>query len=202
VLATVLLQANERKLVNGEDSLLLSANVISAEPGNGLFSTGDTITARVNPETLAPYELTARMSGPLANLNQLVRFDQRTGGITTGPNRVDGPIGTHNFLSLLYAVRSFNLNPSKDIRNPVNDTRVAVFWQDKAYIFLLRPFEPESIAVDGQRILAQKVSIKTTVPQLDQAGINIWLSVDGPRVPVMMTFGQYQAELITPAKNR
>jgi hypothetical protein len=100
-------------------------------------------------------------------------------------------------LSLLYAIRSFNLTPSKDARNPVNDTRVAVFWQDKAYIFMLRPFEPEMVQVNGQKIMAQKVSVKTNNSQLDQLGITIWLSMDPTRIPLMISFGPYQAELIT-----
>jgi hypothetical protein len=196
-LATAVIEAKERKLIGGNDSLILSATVTSAVQGNGMFSTGDTVSARVNPETLAPFEFNARMSGSLTGLTQLVRFDQKTGIIMAGPNRVDAPVGTHSLLSLLYAVRSFNLTPSKDARNPVNDTRVAVFWQDKAYIFMLRPFEPEMVQVNGQKIMAQKVSVKTNNSQLDQLGITIWLSMDPTRIPLMISFGPYQAELIT-----
>jgi hypothetical protein len=196
-LATAVIEAKERKLISGSDSLILSATITSAVQGNGMFSTGDTVSARVNPETLAPFEFNARMSGPLTGLTQLVRFDQKTGIIMAGPNRVDAPVGTHSLLSLLYAIRSFNLTPSKDTRNPVNDTRVAVFWQDKAYIFLLRPFDPEFVPINGQKIMAQKVSIKTNNPQLDQLGITVWLSMDPTRIPLMISFGPYQAELIT-----
>ena len=196
-LATAVIEAKERKLISGSDSLVLSATVTSAVQGNGMFTTGDAVTARVNPETLAPFEFNAKMSGPLAPLTQVIRFDQKTGTIMAGPNRVDAPVGTHSLLSLLYAIRSFNLTPSKDPRNPVNDTRVAVYWQDKAYIFMLRPFEPEMVPINGQKIMAQKVSIKTNNPQLDQLGITVWLSMDPTRVPLMLSFGPYQAELIT-----
>jgi len=196
-LATAVVEAKERKLISGNDSLILSATITSAVQGNGVFSTGDTVSARVNPETLAPFEFSAKMSGSLTGLTQLVRFDQKTGIIMAGPNRVDAPVGTHSLLSLLYAIRSFNLTPSKDPRNPVNDTRVAVFWQDKAYIFMLRPFEPEMVPINGQKIMAQKVSIKTNNPQLDQLGITVWLSMDSTRIPLMISFGPYQVELIT-----
>jgi hypothetical protein len=191
------LLAKERKLVAGQDSLLLYATVISAEPGNGVFSNGDMVMARVNPETLSPYELTARTSGLLAELGQSAKFDQRTGSVVFGGNKVDAPIGTHTLLSLLYAVRSFNLNPSKDARNPVNDTRVAVFWQDKPYIFMLRPFEADTVTINGQKVPAQKISVKTGVPQLDQLGINVWLSSDQSRVPLAITIGGNRAELLT-----
>jgi hypothetical protein len=176
--------------------------VDSGEQGNGLFTPGDSVTARVDPETLVPFETSAKMTGPLAVLNQSAKFDRRTGAIVFGANRTDAPIGTHTILSLLYAVRSFNLTPSKDIRNPVNDTRVAVFWQDKAYIFMLRPFEPETVTVNGQKIFAQKISVKTNVPQLDQLGITLWLTEDTLRLPVLIKIGSYQAELIARAQAR
>jgi len=197
IVGEVQLQAKERKLINGQDSLLLSASIVSAQQGNGLFSMGDSLSARVNPETLSPYDFTAKTSGMLAALGQTVKFDHRTGAITLGPSRVDAPVGTHSLLSLLYAVRSFNLNPSKDARNPVNDTRVAVFWRDKAYIFMLRPFESDIITVNGRKVSAQKISIKTSVPELDQLGINIWLSNDQARAPLVITVGGYRAELIS-----
>jgi len=194
-LGNVVFQAKERKQINGDDSLILSAVVASAEPGNGLFATGDAVVVRANPETLTPYESTTRMSGSLAGLNQVLRFDQKGATVNVGPNKIDSPVGTHSLLTLFYAARSFNLTPSKDLRNPINDTRVAVFWQDKAYIFMLRPFEPEMVAVNGQKVLAQKVTVKTNIPQLDLLGISMWLTPD-TRVPVLISVGPYQAELI------
>ena len=196
-LATVSMEAKERKKISGADSLILSAAVISAEQGNGLFSVGDSVVARVSPDTLAPFEFSAKTSGSLARFGQLVRFDQKTGVVMAGPNRVDAPVGTHTLLSLIYAIRSFNLSASKDLHNPVNDTRVAVFWQDKANIFMLRPFEAEPLTINGQKIMAQKVSIKTNDPQLDQLGFTVWLSTEPSRVPLMIAFGLYHAELIT-----
>jgi len=195
-LATAVVEAKERKLISGSDSLILSASITSAEQGNGIFSIGDTVVARVNPDTLAPFEYNAKTSGSLAPFSQVVRIDQKTGIITAGPNRVDAPVGTHTLLSLIFAMRSFNLAASKDLHNPVNDTRVAVFWQDKAYIFMLRPFEPEAVMVNGEKIMAQKVSIKTNNAQLDQLGLTVWLGMDQGRTPLKIAFGQYQAELV------
>ena len=154
--ADLTVEAKERKQVNKEDSLILSASVTSAEPGNGLFLQGDSLVALVSPETLAPFAISIKFSGSLSRLNQNTRFDQRSGMVTSGPDRVDTPIGTHCILSLFYAIRSFNLTPSKDPRNPINDTRVAVYWEGKPHIFVLRPYESESITVNGQKVNAQR----------------------------------------------
>ena len=200
-IATLVLNAKERKFISQADSLLLQASVVNAVQGNGIFSGGDNIVARVDPETLAPFEVTSRLSGPLSVLSKTLRFDRRTGAVIAGSERVDSPMGTHTLLSFLYAVRSFNLNPSRDARNPVNDTRVAVFLTDRASIFMLRPFEPETITVNGQKLQAQKVAIRTNIPQLDSLGLTVWLSTDQARLPLMFKLGSYQAELIASSKD-
>jgi hypothetical protein len=201
VVGDISFQAKERKLVNREDSLFLLATVTSAEQGNGLFSTGDSITAQVSPETLAPFSIDIKFSGPLAALSQTTKFDQRSGTVTAGATRIDSPIGTHCILSLLYAVRSFNLTPSKDAGNPVNDTRVAVYWEGKTYIFTLRPSEPETITVNGQKVIAQRIVVNTGVPQFDRLGLKLWLSTDDDRVPLRISLGTYQADLIAQSKS-
>jgi hypothetical protein len=199
-IATIVLTAKERKNISRQDSLVLTASVASVEGGSGIFSGTDTIIARVDPETLSPFEVATRTSGPLAALTKILKFDQRTGAITSGNARIDAPIGTHTLLSFLYAMRSFNLNPSRDSRNPVNDTRVAVFWGEKANIFMLRPTDPETITVNGQKFQAQKVAVRTNDQQLDALGLTVWLSTDQSRTPLMIKLGTYQAELIAATK--
>jgi hypothetical protein len=100
-------------------------------------------------------------------------------------------------LSLIYAVRSFNLKPSKDTYNPINDTRVAVFWENKPYIFTLRPSTAEIIDIKGMKISAQLISVNTGNPQLDSLNIKVWLSNDSRRLPLRFSAGQYQADLIS-----
>lgn len=196
--ATFSLVAKERNLFEGEDSLLLEAAVTSVQSGNGIFSPGNKVFARVNPETLAPQQFEIRLSGPLSSLNQSARFDQRNGAVMFGgTKRVEVPVGSHNLLSLLYALRSINLKPSKTLSNPVNDTRVAVFWDTKAYIFSLRPSPLETIDLNGEKVSAQMVSISTGNPQLDALSIRVWLSNDEKRVPLRVIVGPYQADLIS-----
>lgn len=192
------LQAKERKQFLGEDSLLLTATVTGVEQGNQAFSVNDVIKAQVNPETLAPQQIEIKFAGSLSNFNQIAQFDQKTGFITVnGANRTEAPVGTHSILSLIYAVRSFNLKPSKDPSNPVNDTRVAVFWDTQPYVFTLRPSSAELITLQGEKVSAQLISINTGNAQLDLLNIKLWLSNDEKRVPLRFSFGSYQADLIS-----
>ena len=100
-------------------------------------------------------------------------------------------------MSLVYAIRSFNLKPSKDETNPINDTRVAVFLGTQPYVFTLRPANADLITQKGEKISAQLVTIITGNPTVDAQGLRVWLSNDLKRVPLRLTFGTFQADLIS-----
>lgn len=194
--AIVTFSARERKKFNNADSLLLTATITGVEQGNTDFHLGDSVTAQVDPETLAPTLLESKLVVPYPGLNSSVAFDKVTGMVRFGAkDSIDAPIGTHSILSLFYAMRSFNLKPSKDRSNPVNDTRVAVFWDKKPCVFTLRPSDPELITVNGAKTSAQLITINTGNPELDKLNFRVWLSTDD-RVPLRLAVGAYQADLI------
>lgn len=196
--ALVTIQAKERKLFMNEDSLLLTATVTGTEPGNQLFNLNDAIRAQVNPDSLAPQQIEFKFNGSFQAFNQTTRFDQRNGtAVQNGTERIDIPVGTHSILSLAYAIRSFNLKPSKDAKNPVNDTRVAMFINDKAYVVTLRPSTAEIINLKGEKISAQQISVSTGNPLIDALNLRVWLSNDEKRTPLRLTLGTYQADLVT-----
>lgn len=198
IIGTVRLEAAERKLFSGQDSLLLTATVTNSIAGNRVFASGDSIKANVNPDSVAPQQLEIKFTGNLSAFNQITRFEQTTGiASLDGVNRVDIPVGTHNILSLIYAIRSYNLKPSKDFANPVNDTRVAVFWDKKPYVFTLRPATADIINLRGEKVSAQMISIKTGNPQLDALSLRLWLGNDEKRLPLRFAIGNFQADLIS-----
>lgn len=197
-LGLVTLQAKERKLFSGLDSLLLTAAVTETQPGQQVLVLNDGIRAQVNPDSLAPQRIELKFSGILSAYNTTALFDQRTGYATfNNANRVEVPVGTHSLLSLAYAIRSFNLKPSKDLQNPVNDTRVAVFLDTKAYVFTLRPSTADLINLQGEKISAQLITITTGNPAIDVLNLRLWLGNDEKRLPLRLAVGSYQADLIS-----
>lgn len=197
-LGLVTLQAKERKLFSGADSLLLTAKVTETQPNQQSLNLDDEIRAQVNPESLAPQRIKLQFAGALRQFNTTAVFDQKTGSaIYNNTNRVEVPVGTHSLLSLIYAIRAFNLKPSKDLQNPVNDTRVAVFLDTKAYVFTLRPSTADIITLQGEKISAQQISISTGNPAIDVLNLRLWLSNDEKRLPLRLAAGQYQADLIS-----
>jgi hypothetical protein len=198
LLGLVTLQAKERKQFAGLDSLLLTATVTETQPGQQALVLNDGIRAQVNPDSLAPQQIELKFTGILSSFNVKAKFDQRTGFATyNNANRVEVPMGTHSLLSLVYAVRSFNLKPSKDPNNPVNDTRVAVFLDTHAYVFTLRPSTADLITLQGEKISAQQISITTGNPAIDNLNLRLWLSNDEKRLPLRLIAGAFQADLIS-----
>lgn len=195
------LNARGRKLIEKVDSLLLSATITGIEPGTTSFRLGDAANVLVDPETLTPTRIESKFASTFVGLKQIVTFDKRTGSISFGGAQpIDSPIGTHSFLSLIYAMRSFNLKPSKDPGNPVNDTRVAVFWEAKSYVFTLRPSLPEEITINGEKLSAQLITINTGNNELDALALKVWLGTES-RVPLRFSAGTLQAELVSQTTN-
>jgi hypothetical protein len=149
----------------------------------------------VDPETLAPIWFEGQF-GAIPVLSQTAKFE-RTGKIAFGGKSIDAPVGTHTILSLMYAMRSFNLQRSKVSTNAVNDTRVAVFWDGKPAIFELRPASPADIDLNGTQVSAQLITVTTRDPVLDAMGVKVWLATNS-RIPLRYAVGSYQADLITP----
>lgn len=200
VVGNIRFEVKERKLFAGQDSLLLNATITNSSPSNSAFVSGDGIRAHVNPDSIAPQQIELKFTGNLSAYNQTTSFNQKTGSaMLNGVQRIEIPVGTHSVLSLIYAIRSYNLKPSKDPKNPVNDTRVAVFWDKQPYVFTLRPSTADIINLRGEKISAQQISISTGDPKLDMLSLRLWLSNDEKRLPLRFSIGNFQADLITDA---
>lgn len=198
--ATVAISASERKQYLGTDSLRLVAQVTQTLPANDLFGAADRIEAWVDPDTLVPFATTFGFTGAFSGFSQQTLFDQTQGTATVQAGApIQIPIGTHNVISLAYAIRAFNLRPPIGAPNPANDTRVALFAGTEAKIITLRPSVTEQIEVSGRKWQANLITIRTGEPQADALNIRVWLSADGRRLPLRLEAGPYKAELLNVA---
>lgn len=197
LIGKITLSAAERKMFRQADSLHLVAEAVEAGGSNGLFGAGDTFGSWVDPVTLVPLSTELKLTGVLAKYSQQASFDQSAGTVTVpGAAPVQVPVGTHNLLSLAYAVRAFDLRPLIDPTNPGNDTRVAVFAGNESHVITLRPSKTEEIEVQGRKQKAQLISVRTGDPATDRLNIKIWLGTDGRRIPLRFSAGNYAADLV------
>jgi len=194
--ATMRLAAKERKQINGMDTLVLEATFFDVRAGSPLAQ-GDYIRAYVRPDSLAPQHLEMKFGGELRSFSTSAKFEREGSLITAGAKAIEAPVGTHSIISLLYAARSFNLKPSRDLNNPINDTRVAVLWENQPLIFTLRPSLPEVLTIEGKQIPGQQITVSTKNMALDLLNIKVWLGNDESRIPLRFSIGKYQAEFIS-----
>lgn len=195
------LHARERKQFNGVDSLLIAGDVVTIAPGQQALLMGDIARVQVDPLTLIPRQIEMRFTGALNAFSQTALLDEKTSTISIGGGtRINAPAGTHSLLSLLYAMRSFNLMPSSKAGDPANDVRVSVLWQTQAVVLSMRPQSAEAIMFNGRRVPAQMVRI-TGNPQIDQLNLRVWLSNDERRLPLRIATGTYQADLVAVSQN-
>lgn len=201
-IGTILLQAKERKEFIGindqkQDSLLLTATVTQLERNVEILRVNDSMRAQVDPVSLQPQQFEIKFTGTLSGLSQVVRFNQEQGlAFFDGANQAQIPVNTHSLLSLAYAIRAFNLKPSPTPANPVNETKVSVFYGNQFYVFTLRPSNAELINLRGEKVPAQLITIITGNPTLDSLNLRLWLSNEKRRTPLRLSLGNYQLDLV------
>lgn len=178
---TVSFQVRARSKYFGRDGVLLTGKAQANGSAQNIFSDIGQVNTYVDPTTLLPFrfEMTAQASKPGAN--QTITIDQDRGNATTEAGaRLEIPVGTYDLLSVIYALRSFNLKSSKPnaVSLLVNDTPRTLF-----ITFLKR----ESIELSGQQIPALQLSLTTDDPQGDKNSLRLWVSEDQRRLPLRMT---------------
>jgi hypothetical protein len=177
---TMTVQAKDRRQYNGRDSLLLTAGFQTGDPG--VFNSADIIRSYVDPETLLPSRTEINFKGPLSQFNQNLTFDQANGKLNDSrASVVEIPVGTHDLLSLAYAIRSFNLRDAKPSKGPGVDTRVAVYTVDGPVILTILPQPEEMIDYQGQKSATQVV-----FANIGQTQVKLWLSKDPGRLPLRL----------------
>ncbi len=195
-IASVRSEIKERKQFAARDSVLLS---VTAQPfGNSnVFAAGDKIESYIDPNYLVPLRQEIKLNGALIGFNQSLNFDQEHGVVTTDKGlRAEIPVGTFDPLSFVYALRAFRFS---DAPNNSSGTRAAIFLNGAPVIVTLKPTR-EAIEFAGRRTAAIVLTIITDNPQIDSLGLKLWISDDGRRLPLKLTFntptGAIQVNLI------
>ena len=173
----------ERKFLNSRDTVRLTATVQPAGGAN-IFTATDKIESLIDPNYLVPFRHELKLGGALAGYNQILTFDQERGAVTNGQNgRAEAPVGTHDVLSFVYALRAFRFNV---LVKGTQDTRAAVFLNGAPVVVTLRPAS-EVIELNGKKINALAIAAATGNPQIDSLGLRLWLSDDARRLPLKFT---------------
>lgn len=155
----------------------------------------DQITSYVDPATLLPFRTEINFSEGKYKTTRNYNLDQDRGSATTDNSRerIDIPIGTHDLLSALYSLRTF-----APIINKQNAISLMAITKPRALMVTAKT--RETIELNGQKIAAIILELKTDDPQPDKLQIRIWVGDDARHLPLRITavteLGAIRADLV------
>ncbi|PYS89462.1 MAG: hypothetical protein DMF64_17735 [Acidobacteria bacterium] len=186
-------QVRQRGRFFNRDGILLSATLSTAGEGQRLFPVNDRISAYVDATSLLPYRTELQVQEGRHQTSGVVTIDQERGSaIVTDGKSIEVPVGTYDWVSVLYALRSFDLTPPK--RNAVS-----LLINRRPRTLFISSVKRETIELGGQRIPAIQLEISTDDPQGNQMNLHLWVSADKRHLPLRVTattpIGQVRADL-------
>lgn len=160
------------------DGLLLTATAQTTAAGARVFPVTDQIRSYVDPVSLLPFRTELTLSEGKYRHNRNYDLDQNRGAATPdkGP-RVDIPVGTHDLISLFYALRTFDLTPLK--RNAIS-----IMATDRPLTLFVTSLRRETIELSGQKIPTILLSLTTDDPQSDKMQVRVWVGDDSRHLPL------------------
>jgi len=175
------------------DGLFFSASAQTTAPGGRVFPVTDQIRSYVDPTTLLPFRTEIALSEGRYRKNRNYDLDQNRGLATVERGeRIDIPVGTHDLVSLIYAIRTFDLSPLK--RNAISIMAI-----DRPRTLFITSLRRETIELNGQKIPAILLSLTTDDPQPDRLQVRIWVGEDARHLPLRIAavteFGPVRADL-------
>ncbi|MBA2339734.1 MAG: DUF3108 domain-containing protein, partial [Pyrinomonadaceae bacterium] len=165
----------------GRDGLLLNGSAQTTGAGARLYPFNDRVNSYVDTRTLLPFRTDLAIEEGRRRVSRTVTVDQ-TGSVAllSDGQRINIPVGTHDLVSVIYALRSFNLSPSR--RNAVSILAI-----NRPRTLYITSLGRETIELGGQRIAAVQLSLTTDDAQPDRLGLRLWISEDSRRLPLRLT---------------
>lgn len=166
----------------GKDGLLLSFRGQTTGAIQRLFTANDQINSYVDPSTLIPFRTELNLQEGRRRTNEALTFDQERGvaSIVDKGTRIEIPVGTHDIISVFYALRSFNLTPTRR-------TAVSLLVNNRPLTLFITALKRETIELGAQKVPAIQLSLTTDEQQNDRFGLRLWVSDDRRRLPLRIT---------------
>jgi hypothetical protein len=157
---------------------------VTAQTTNALqkiFVASDTMSSYVDPKTLLPFHTELTFSEGRRRFNSKLTINQDYGTITTeSGNRIEIPVGTHDYLSFFYVLRTLNLSPPRR-------TALSILVNNQPKTLFITALRRESVKLGSQTIPAIQLSLTTDDAQSDKYQLRGWISDDKRRLPLRLT---------------
>jgi hypothetical protein len=163
------------------DGLHLSVSAQTTGAAARLFVAKDQIDSYVDPKALLPYRTALNLVEGQRRLNEVLIFGQETGTATSDKGtRIEIPVGTHDYVSFFYVLRTFNFTPPRK-------SAVSILVENKPKTLFVDALRRETIQLGDREIPAIALSLTTDDPQADKYQFRLWVSDDKRRLPLRLT---------------
>jgi hypothetical protein len=180
-MGTASFQVRGRSKHFDRDGIFLTATAQTTNAAARVFTARHQIDSYVDPKGLMPYRTVLNLVEGKRRLNLTLTTNQETGTVTGDNNtRIEVPVGTHDILSFFYALRMFNLNPTKR-------SSIPVLVENKLKTVHVTSMKRETIDLGARKIPAIALMITTDDPEPDKFQLRLWISDDRRRLPLRFT---------------
>ena len=163
------------------DGVYLTVTAQTTGAAASVFVARDQIDSYVDAKALLPYRTVMNIAEGQRRLNQTLTINQDNGLATSDKGaRIEIPVGTHDYVSLFYVLRTFNLTPKK--RNAIS-----VLVENQPKTLFVESQQREQIQLGDRKVPAIALSLTTDDPQPDKYQLRVWISDDRQRLPLRIT---------------
>jgi hypothetical protein len=161
------------------DGFMFSATAQTTGAGARVFAVRDQINSYADPPTLLPFRTELSLSEGKYRTTHNYNLDQNRGTATGDNNRdrIEIPVGTHDLLSAIYAIRTFDVTPLKK-------NAISIMATNRPRTLFVTSKGRETIEINGQKISALKLELTTDDPQSDRMQLRIWIGDDARHLPL------------------
>jgi Protein of unknown function (DUF3108) len=176
------------------DGLLFTVTAQTNGAGGRLFFVNDKILSYVDPETLLPFHTEMNFAEGKWRNTRAYTVDQNRGAVTTDKNqRIEIPVGTHDLISAIYAIRTFDLSPKRQ-------NAISILAISQPRTLLVNSQQRETIELNGQQVPALLVTLSTDDTEKNRLQIRMWVGDDARHLPLRIAavtpLGAVRADLV------
>jgi hypothetical protein len=181
VAATATFQVRARSKYFDHDGLLFTVNAQTTTALQKIFAASDMMSSYVDPKSLLPFHTELTFNEGRRRIVSKLTINQDYGLVTTDSGeRIEIPIGTHDYLSYFYVVRTFNLTAGKR-------SAISILVNNRPKTLFITALKRENVQIGSQTIPAIQISLTTDDAQSDKFQLRGWISSDRRRLPLRLT---------------
>lgn len=179
--ATANFQVRARSKYFDHDGLLFTVSAQTSNALQTLFVANDVVTSYVDPKTLLPFHTEFSFNEGRRRFASKLAINQDYGSaVSEKGDRIEIPVGTHDYLSFFYALRTFSLTPPRR-------SAISILVNNKPKTLFISAIRKENVQLGSQTIPAIQLSLTTDDAESDKYQLRAWISDDSRRLPLRLT---------------